>query len=138
MSELMNISNRRVVRWQLLSTASALALLASICVVREADAADDDADRPIVWIELGGDLDHATGQGEPFAPAFLSTYSNSVVLHPTTPVQAQNPPPFSFGEEGKISFQPDGSDWVSSRRPSAMAGSSNFKHVDHKTNRLLS
>ena len=33
MSELMNISNRRAIRWQLLSTASAMALLASVYAI---------------------------------------------------------------------------------------------------------
>jgi iron complex outermembrane recepter protein len=137
MSELMNISNRRTIRWQLLSTASALAFLASVYATNTVAAADRDTDRPTVWIELGGDLDHVTGQGNPFAPAFLAAYSTSSVLQSTTPVQAQNPPPFDFGEEGKISFQPEGSDWVIAA--SVRYGrSSNFKRVDHQTNRVLS
>ena len=29
-----------------------------------------------------------------------------------SPLQAQSPPPFSFAENGKITLQPEGSDWV--------------------------
>ncbi len=136
MSELMNSYTRRVVRRWLLSTASAFAFIASAYVMDEANAADDDADHPTLWIELGGDLQHVGGQGEPFMPAFIAANPSSPVLKPSTPIQAQNPPPFQFGEEGKISFQPEGSDWVFSA--SVLYGrSSNFKKVDHQTNRVL-
>jgi len=133
MSELMNTQNtKRGFRWHLLTTVSALALLASVNM-RDAKAADDDADRPTVWIELGGQMEHVGGQGDPFAPPFLAANLNSPVLQPTTPVQAQNPVPFSFGEEGKISFQPEDSNWVFSGSVN-FGRSSNFKHVDHQTN----
>ena len=111
MSELMITPNRRTIRWHLLSTVSALALLASVYAVSEAEAADNDTDRPTVWIELGGQLVHVNGQGDTFAPAFLAANLSSPVLQPTTPLQAQNPPPFQFAEEGTISFQPESS-WV--------------------------
>jgi hypothetical protein len=111
MSELMNKTNRGDVRTQLLSTASALALLALICAADKAEA-NDDVDRPTVWIELGGGVDHVTGQGDAFTPEFLSVYPNSSVLQKPSPVQAQNPLPFSFSGEGKISFQPENSRWV--------------------------
>jgi iron complex outermembrane recepter protein len=137
MSELMNARNGgRNFHWQLLTTVSALALLAAAYGTSEVKAAEQDTDRPALWIELGGQLDHVAGQGEPFSPAFLTAYSDSVVLQPTTPVQAQNPPPFSFGEEGKISFQPQGSDWVLLAAVN-YGRSSNFKHVDHQTNRVF-
>jgi len=48
-----------------------------------------------------------------------------------TPLQAQQPPKFSFGGEARISFQPEGSDWIFSA--SARLGrSSNFRHVHHQ------
>jgi len=135
MSELMNTQNtERGFRWHLLTTVSALALLASVNV-RDAKAADDDADRPTVWIELGGQMEHAEGQGDPFTPGFLTKYSTSSVLHNITPVQAQNPPPFSFGEEGRVSFQPEGSDWVFSAA-ARIGRSSNSRHVDHQTSQV--
>jgi iron complex outermembrane recepter protein len=133
MSELMNARNgRQDFRWQLLSTVSAVALLAAVYGSSESWAADRDADHPTVWIELGGQLEHVGGQGDAFAPAFLAANPNSPVLQPTTPLQAQNPVPFSFGEEGKISLQPEGSDWVFSVAVN-YGRSSNSKHVDHQT-----
>ena len=93
MSELMNTQDaERDFRWQLLTTVSALALLAAVYGSSEAKAADEDADRPTVWIELGGQLEHVSGQGDLFTPGFLAANPNSPVLQPVTPVQAQNPP----------------------------------------------
>ncbi len=136
MSELINTQNtERGFRWHLLTTVSALALLTSIAM-RGAKAADEDADRPTLWIELGGQFEHVGGQGEPFAPDFLNVYSNSSVLQKVTPLQAQNPLPFSFAEDGKISFQPEGGDWVFSVTAN-FGRSSNFKHVDHQTARIF-
>src|SRR5580692_2822522 len=119
-------------RWHLLTTVSALALLASVNM-RNAKAADEDAARPTIWIELGGQLERVTGQGDPFTPGFLAANQNSIVLVPVSPVQAQNPSPFSFSENGEISFQPEDSNWVFSAAVS-FGRSSNFKHVDHQTN----
>jgi iron complex outermembrane recepter protein len=138
MGELMNARNGgRDFRWRLLTTVSALALLASAYAVSEADAADNDADRPTLWIELGGQLEHTTGQGEPFAPAFLAANPHSSVLQSATPLQAQNPPAFAFAEEGKLTFQPDDSNWVFSVAVN-YGRSSNSKLVDHQTNRVFS
>jgi iron complex outermembrane recepter protein len=132
MNELMNARNsRQDFRWQLLTTVSALALLASVNI-HDAKAADQDADHPTIWIELGGQLEHVSGQGDNFPVAFLAANPNSPVLHPVSPLQAENPPPFEFAEEGKISFQPEGSDWVVSVAVN-FGRSSNFKHVDHQT-----
>ena len=136
MSELMNTKNTgRGLRRRLLTTVSALALLASVNV-RDANAANEDADRPTVWIELGGEMDHITGQGDAYSPGFLTTYSTSSILQQKlTPTEAQNPPPFSFGGEGKISFQPDDSNWVISA--SVRYGrSNNSRHVNHQTTKV--
>ena len=71
MSELSSTRNdSQKFRWQLLATVSAVALLASF-TMRDAKAADQDADRPTVWIELGGQLERVGGQGNSFAPGFL-------------------------------------------------------------------
>lgn len=102
-----------MMRWRLLSTVSALALLASGYSGGKAMAAGDDADRPQIWIEFGGQAENIAGQGETFAPAFLAANPNSSVLWKgTSSLEAQQPPPLSFGEEAKISFEPDNSDWV--------------------------
>jgi iron complex outermembrane receptor protein len=131
MSESMSTSNYRAVRRRLLTTVCALALLASV-TSREA-AAEDDADRPTVWIELGGEMDRQTGQGDAFTPGFVAANPNSPVLVPVSPVQAQNPSPFEFAEYGRISFQPESTNWVFSAAVN-YGRSSNFKHVDHQTN----
>jgi hypothetical protein len=136
MSDLINKPNlARDFQLRLLTTVSVLALLTSI-TMRSAKAADEDTDRPAVWIELGGQFDHVGGQGEPFAPDFLNAYSNSSVLQKITPLQAQNPPPLSFAENGGISFQPEDGDWVFAVSVN-FGRSSNFKHVDHQTGRIF-
>ena len=136
MSELIDAKKaERSFRWHLLTSVSALALLASV-TMHDAKAADDDADRPTVWIELGGEMDHVTGQGNAYSPDFLTNYSSSSILQQKlTPIEAQNPPPFSFGGEGKISFQPEDSDWVFSAAV-RYGRSNNTKHVNHQTTKV--
>jgi iron complex outermembrane recepter protein len=131
MSELINTSaDRAIFRRQLLATVSALALLAAVNV-HDAKADDRDADRPTVWIELGGQMENISGQGEIFAPPFLAANPASTVLQKESPLQAQKPP-LGFDEEGKISFQPEGSDWIFSAA-ARIGRSSSSKHVDHQT-----
>jgi iron complex outermembrane recepter protein len=137
MSELINARNgSRDFRWQLLTTVSAVALLAAVYGSSEAKAADQDADRPTIWIELGGQLEHVGGQGDPFTPGFVAANPNSPVLTSVSSLQAQNPPPFEFAEDGKISFQPESSDWVFSVGVN-YGRSRNFRHVDHQTNKTF-
>jgi len=133
MSELINTNdNRRAIRWKLLTSVSAIALaVASIGTARA-----EDSDRPQVWIELGGQMENITGQGQPIVPDFMSVFSMSSILQgKTTPLQAQKPPTFSFGEEGSISFQPEGSDWIFSAGI-RYGRSSNRRNVDHQTNNV--
>ena len=93
-------------RWQLLTTVSSLALLASMYSIQDAKA--EDADRPTVWIELGGQLEQMNGGQEPFAPSFALNMPNTFF----SPLNAQKSPQYFFGGEGTISVEPDGSDWV--------------------------
>jgi iron complex outermembrane recepter protein len=132
MSELINTrGNAATIRWKLLTSASAFALLAS---AHTADAAGSDTDHPTIWIDLGGQVENVSGQGDPFTPTFLAIYSNSSVMQSISPRQAQKPP-FSFGEDGKISFQPQGSDWVFSAAL-RVGRSGGTRHVDHQTNKV--
>jgi hypothetical protein len=109
MSELIDAgTNCSGFRWKLLATASTLALLASISTPADANADADDAGRPTVWIELGGQLERTIGGGEAFAPLFFSHIDQSL----TSPTEMEKELPWSIGPEGKLSFQPDGSDWV--------------------------
>ena len=110
MSELMNArNNSRDFRWRLLTTASALALLAAVYGTNESEAADQDADRPTVWIELGGQLEHMNGSDEVFSPPFMASITQQNLL---SALDVQKPSAYAIGPEGKVSFQPDGSDWV--------------------------
>jgi hypothetical protein len=112
MSEAMQAWNGRGdFRWRLLTTVSAMALLAAVYGTREAKAEDRDADRPTVWVELGGQLSRLDDEQEAFAPPFiLATPRPSVQT--ISPLSVERPPLYSTSEEAKISFEPDGSDWA--------------------------
>ncbi len=131
MSELISTNNNQNTRRRLLSTASALTVLASFYAPNGA-AASNDIDRPTVWIELGAEMDRLSGQGENFPLGFLPNYSGSSVLQNPSPSQAQNPLPFTFGGVGKLSFEPSNSDLVFSAAI-RYGRSSNKKKVHHQT-----
>ena len=134
MSELMNTcGDQRNSRLQFLATTSALAIVGATYWIGQSKASDQDTDRPTVWIELGGQMEHIAGQGDAFAPGFIAANPKSPVLQSTTPLQAQRPMPFNFGEEAKITLQPKGSDWVFSAAV-RYGRSSNVRHVDHQIN----
>ena len=130
MSELIDArASSRDLRWTLLTTVSTLALLGFVC--GNAKASESDADRPTVWIELGGQLEHVTGDGEPFAPTFLAANANAPVIMSASPLQAQKAPFFfEHGGEGKFAFEPEGSDWVFSA--AIRYGRSNRDEHTHK------
>ncbi|HEY5236971.1 MAG TPA: hypothetical protein VIJ62_01210 [Rhizomicrobium sp.] len=108
MSELVNARNAgRDFRWQLLTTVSAWVLLAVVYGPIEAEAADQDADRPTLWIELGGQLEQMQGGQEPFAPSFVANLPDNFF----SPLSVQKPLQYSIGGEAAISFEPEGSDW---------------------------
>lgn len=136
MSELMNGNNgREHSRWRLLTTVSALALVSSACLLPA--EADDSDKKPVLWIEVGGQLETTSELQKQFAPRFLTDpaplpgapYAGTLgtintatgvltdlhlpnVFVPVHPLDLQNPPKYSFGGEGKISLQPHGMDWV--------------------------
>ena len=127
MSELIDTrQNERNFRRQLLATVSALALTGFISA-HDAKA-DDNADRPIVWIELGGQLERIEDGQQAFAPPFFSP-SPPDVLAPM--VDVQKLPSHSFGENGKITFEPTGSNWlVSASIRYGRAGSTRHQHYE--------
>jgi hypothetical protein len=105
MSELINKrSGCDSVFLQLLTTTSVGALLMSVYAAQAADA-----DRPTVWVELGAQSEQMSGMGEPFAPPFAPEI---VADGFTSLAKAQQALSQSFGGEGKISFQPENSDWI--------------------------
>jgi iron complex outermembrane recepter protein len=110
MSELMNASVRREnFRWQLLATVSAIALI-GFGYGTNAARADDDSDRPSLWIELGGQLSRLDDGQEAFAPAFPNSPPRPSMFSPSQKFERM--PSSSVDETGKISFEPDGSNWV--------------------------
>src|SRR5690242_8937398 len=110
MSELTH-SNAKTgdLRWQLLTTASAVALLAS-AVAHGAYGAED-SDRPTVWVELGGQLERIDTTQEVFAPEFVLAHENAP-YNAVSPLTAQRLPRYGFGGEGRIGFAPAGTDWT--------------------------
>lgn len=107
MSELMNASARGFYfRGNLLATVSA-AVLAAIASDRSVQA--QERDKPSVWIELGGQLEHQTIE-PPFAPPFAQAPPPDFENPP--PLVAQRSPRYAYGIEGKLSFSPEGSDWL--------------------------
>ena len=109
MSELMNThENRTNFRRKLLTTVSALVLLASVYAAGEAKAADNDSDRPAVWIELGGQLSRLEDGQDTFSPSVMA--DRPAMFSPSQ--KFERPPLYGIDETGKISFEPDGAGWV--------------------------
>lgn len=107
MSELANNQKTTSSRLQFLVSVSALALAGAM-----AQAQAEDASRPTVWIELGAQASHIDGTGERFAPAFTQMSPTPDVFTPVSPIDAQRPPRFGIGGEGRILVMPQNSDWV--------------------------
>ena len=113
MSELIdNTDNRATIRWKLLTGASALALAAYVSGTSAANAAKTEAaERPLFWIELGGQVERVDGKEDPFVPPFARQTPLLDIYSPFTPGQSQKFSIYQFGEEGKITFRPSGSKW---------------------------
>jgi hypothetical protein len=154
MSELIQSHDARI-RRTLLTTACTLALVASAPAAK----AGDDADRPTLWIELGGQLEALSRSEDKITAPFLEELQDPgpspFELHgfaraatrtllpppdsafdPFLPLQAQKPPHYAFGGEGKISFAPKGSSWIFTA--SVRYGRSNgYKNLKQQTNSRL-
>jgi len=113
MSELVQNKYRVSIRLQLLTTASVLALVGT--AVSSAQA-DNIANKPTVWIELGGEFEQVATDQEFFDPPFASLESVTGPLRAgvaqISPGAFQRPLKESFGAEGKASFEPQDTDWV--------------------------
>jgi hypothetical protein len=108
MSELIQ-SRDADIRRRLLATASAFALVTYIASTDFASA--EDAARPTVWIELGGQLERTQGTTGPFSAPFMALTPSSNVYEGVPFIDSQKQGRFAFGAEGKIVFQPKDSDW---------------------------
>lgn len=128
MSELTQSNDLRpAIHRQLLTSVSVLALTACVVCANAAEA--DDATRPTVWIELGGQAEQVTGAPELFSPPFFDLASKDDL---TLLKMARRFPSFSTGFEGKVTFAPEQSDWrfsVGIR----YGKSGNNRHLHHQT-----
>ncbi len=97
-------------RVNLLATASALALTAQVASAGTASA--EDADRPTVWIELGGQMDLMQGMSDPFTAPFMSLSPTPGPYQHGSFVDHERPPHHAFGLDGRILLQPEHSDWT--------------------------
>jgi len=131
MSELIeHTNNGREFRWTLLATVSTLALVASGTTVIGQASADEGTDHPTVWIELGGQLERVDGTGDRFAPPFTKLTLSPGPYQDGSPIDFQKPARFSYGAEGNLTIQPEGSNWVFSG--SVRYGRSNNKRDVHR------
>jgi hypothetical protein len=91
-------------RRSMMAGASATVLLMTC----GASAAAGDADRPTVWVELGANLNRVDGGTERFAPDFISQIDAHTF---SSPIDLQREPRYANGLEGKLTIQPEDSDW---------------------------
>ena len=130
MSELIQKNdNRATIRWKLLTGASALALTAYVSSTSLAFA--EDSDQPQIWIELGGQLSRLQDSQEIFAPPLMD--ARPAIFDPSQ--KFEKAPLYSIDEEGRISFQPENSNWVFSAAV-RYGRSTSKRHVSQQTNNL--
>jgi len=130
MSELITKQPRADFRWSLLSTVSALALLTSVAIAEDVQAREDGG--PTVWVEIGTQLERIDGAQSPFTAPFLLQNPVPGPFTPVSPIDAQRPPRYSIGGEGRILFTPENSDWVLSAAV-RYGRASGKKHVHQQT-----
>jgi hypothetical protein len=126
MSELVNTAcDERDFRWHLLSTVCAVALFASA----SGAIASDEAEHPVMWIELGGQFERVDTPETLFAPLFV-TKAEPDFSDPM--LGAQRAPRFSVGGEAKLVFAPEDTNWIFSA--SVRYGRSNAaKHLHYQS-----
>ena len=129
MSELINKQNTGGdFRWHLLTTVSILSLCTTLCAI---DAKADDADRPTVWVELGGQLERVDSKQEPLVPPFAQ-FQPRPSFEKVSTTSVQTPPRYATGGEAKLIIAPHGTDW--SFQAGVRVGRSNSaKHVHQQS-----
>src|SRR5580692_6516681 len=138
MSELINTKTGRTGFYrQLLTSVSVLALAGFVNAGGEAKAADEDSDRPTVWIELGGQLEQVDAPEQQFAPPFILATPRPAP-ETISPLSISRPPRFSIGGESKISFEPIDTDWVFSAtvRYGRSNGDKHLRQQSYPTKRI--
>jgi hypothetical protein len=99
----------------------ALLLAASVIPVK----AEENANEPTMWIELGGQLERADVGIERFAPDFLSQIDASTF---SSPIVMEGAPRYAVGAQGKLTFELHGWNFSASVR----YGRSNKKRDVHE------
>jgi iron complex outermembrane receptor protein len=90
---------------------------------------DTDNGKPPLWIEIGGQLDRLNVGEEPYAPPFMVSVTRPGLL---SALDVQHQPLFAIDAEGKISFQPEDSDWIITAGIRYGRSASNL-HLHHQT-----
>jgi len=125
MSELISTATPANARRHLLATTSAL-----VCLTTIYGAHADEASRPTIWIELGGQLETLSKVRDPISAPFVDEPQSWIVPNPiqapsaplittafpspfdaSSPRDLQKPLEHSVGGEGKIVLHPQHSDW---------------------------
>jgi hypothetical protein len=107
MSELINKNdNRATIRWKLLTGVSALALTAYVSSAGISEAADNTS--PQIWIELDGQFAQQNNNVVVFGAPFLA----SSPFNGGAQLDLEKPQPTIWDKGAKLTFQPEGSDWV--------------------------
>lgn len=125
MSELIQATAyQKGTRWRLLLGASTLSFMAYLGSSTTGLA--EDQDKPQVWIDLGGQLSRLGNGQEAYSPSLMN--DRPAMFDASAP--HEKPPLFSLDEEGKITFQPNGADWLVSA--SVRYGRSTSNHNAHQ------
>jgi iron complex outermembrane receptor protein len=127
MRELTNIGAKNF-QQHLWATVSAFALLGAVYGASVARAADNDADHPVLWIELGGEWSSLNEEQETLAPSLMAGRPSNFFA----PGSFQRLPLSSIDERGKLSFEPENSNWVFSASVQYGRSSSN-RHVHQQS-----
>jgi iron complex outermembrane receptor protein len=69
---------------------------------------DTDNGKPPLWVEIGTNFDQLEDGRQLFDPPFVK----SIPSYFSSPLATQEPPTTGLDWEGKLSFEPDDSDWV--------------------------
>ncbi len=108
MSEMMQVRHNDI-RKRLLATASAFALFA--VGGGQSAQAEDGAGTPLVWIELGGQLDAINDGHALFTPSDLLETPRPA-FETVSPYDLQRGPRLGWDSDASITFLPSGTEWV--------------------------
>ncbi|HSZ73456.1 MAG TPA: hypothetical protein VK779_01450 [Rhizomicrobium sp.] len=123
MSELETEQSWSARRTNFLTSVCYTALLASVCWPAKAS---ENGDHPLVWVELGGQLERNNFELQPFVPPFAQSFAANGL---PSAVGSQRQPLYSNGAEASLAVTPLDSDWIFSA--SILYGRSNASAASH-------